>query len=323
VAALWYQAMAEWFGGRLQSARAHAAVAHELGELTQFGHARAWVGRVKGYIEADLGLVEEARASASEALSFAQASGNESYVITNLAVLGRLELALGNLEAAAGFLRDLPGRLISAGWTDPVNAIWADAIETLISVGELEQAAPFLDRYDEYTDRSGSPYAVAMGTRCRGLLAAAKGEFDAAFAALERALAGSADQYPVEHGRTLLCLGIVRRQAKQKRAAREALEQALAIFEESEARLWAEKARAELRRISGRRPADDELTETETRVAILASQGRSNREIAAELFMGLSTVEMHLSRVYRKLGIRSRSGLGPRLAMNRDEAAQP
>ena len=99
------------------------------------------------------------------------------------------------------------------------------------------------------------------------------------------------------------------RRAQQKKASRQALEQALAIFEDLGARPWAERARAELRRISGRAPASDELTETERRVAELAARGRSNKEIAAELFMGLSTVEAHLSRVYRKLGIRSRAGL--------------
>jgi DNA-binding NarL/FixJ family response regulator len=96
----------------------------------------------------------------------------------------------------------------------------------------------------------------------------------------------------------------VRRQAQQKKAAREALEQALGIFEELGARLWAERARAELKRISGRRAPSEELTETERRVAELAAQGRTNKEIAAELFMGVSTVEAHLSRVYRKLGVR-------------------
>ena len=105
----------------------------------------------------------------------------------------------------------------------------------------------------------------------------------------------------------------------QKKAAREALEQALAIFGELGARLWAEKARGELARISGRRAEGDELTETESRVAELAVAGRSNREIAAELFMGVSTVESHLSRVYRKLGVRSRAGLGSRL----ETAAKP
>jgi DNA-binding NarL/FixJ family response regulator len=125
--------------------------------------------------------------------------------------------------------------------------------------------------------------------------------------------------YVFERGRTLLSLGVVRRQTLQKKAARDALGQALVIFEELGARLWAEKTRAELARISGRRAGGDELTETETRVAELAAAGRSNKEIAAELFMGVSTVESHLSRVYRKLGVRSRAGLGPRL----DAGAKP
>jgi DNA-binding NarL/FixJ family response regulator len=109
----------------------------------------------------------------------------------------------------------------------------------------------------------------------------------------------------------------------QKKAAREALDQALAIFEELGARLWADKARAELARISGRRASGDELTETETRVAALAAQGSSNKEIASALFMGVSTVESHLSHVYRKLGIRSRAGLGARLATPADGATNP
>ena len=104
-------------------------------------------------------------------------------------------------------------------------------------------------------------------------------------------------------------------------AARGALEQALAIFEELGARLWAEKARAELARISGRAPASEELTEAERRVAELAAQGRTNKQIAAELFMGVSTVEAHLSHVYRKLGVR-RAELAIRLAMSVDEAIE-
>ena len=120
-------------------------------------------------------------------------------------------------------------------------------------------------------------------------------------------------QYPLERARTLLALGSVHRQAKHKRLAREALDRALAIFEELGAPLWAEKARAELRRISGRRPASDELSETEQRVAALAAEGRSNKQIAAELYVSVRTVEAHLSHIYRKLGVRSRAELTRRL----------
>jgi DNA-binding NarL/FixJ family response regulator len=156
--------------------------------------------------------------------------------------------------------------------------------------------------------------------RCRGLLLAADGELSAAQEAFGRSLA-DARRFPLEYGRTLLCLGVVRRQARQKKASRQALEQALAVFEELGARLWAERARAELRRISGRVAASDELTESERRVAELAARGRTNREIAAELFMGVSTVEAHLSRVYRKLGVR-RAELATRMTIEVDETVQ-
>jgi DNA-binding CsgD family transcriptional regulator len=80
-------------------------------------------------------------------------------------------------------------------------------------------------------------------------------------------------------------------------------------------------SRAELKRIAGRRLASNGPTEAEQRVAALAAQGRSNKEIAAELFMGVSTVETHLARAYRELGIRSRAGLAAGLAISRDDRA--
>ncbi len=180
----------------------------------------------------------------------------------------------------------------------------------------------YLEQWEASAHRLVSPWAIAAAARCRGLLAAAEGDLAAASLAHDESLAELEGlQYPLEHGRTLLCLGTVRRQAQQKKAGREALERALAIFEELGARLWAEKARAELRRISGRRPADDELTESERRVAELAAKGRTNKEIAAELFMGVSTVEAHLSHAYRKLGVR-RAELAGRFAIPVDETIE-
>jgi DNA-binding CsgD family transcriptional regulator len=296
--------MAEWYGGQLQNALGHATTADELGELTQFAHARAWVARVKAWILADVGLADEARAVCEQGLAFARSSSNEAYAISTLAALGRLELALGDLAAAGDNLRDLPERMWSRGWNDPTHTVVPDTIETLVGLGELERAGAYLESYRVHAARSGSPLAEMWEARCRGLLAAATGDFETAFAAFERACTPSTESYQFETGRTLLCLGTVRRQAQQKKAAREALEQALAVFEELGARLWAEKARAELARISGRAPASEELTETERRVAELAAQGRTNKEIAAELYMGVSTVEAHLSHVYRKLGVR-------------------
>ena len=299
VCVLWPLIMLDWLAGRWQQALANAAVAHELTEQTDHPQARAWMGHVKALLETDLGQVDDARASAEEGI----AHSKEMWRIMATAVLGRLELALGDLEAAGGYLRELPGRFLAGGVNDPTAPLWADAIETLITLGELEQARAYLGPYEVNAQRLGSRLARTGPARCRGLLLAAQGDLAAGMAAFERSLTNAAP-FPLERGRTLLCQGMVRRQAQQKKAARETLEQALAIFDELGARLWAEKARAELRRISGRAPASEELTETERRVAELAGQGRTNKQIAAELYMGLSTVEAHLSHVYRKLGVR-------------------
>ena len=124
--------------------------------------------------------------------------------------------------------------------------------------------------------------------------------------------------YPFERGRPLLALGTVRRQAQHKGQARAALDEALAIFEHLGARLWAAKAVDELARISGRRPPGGQLSATEHQVAASAADGRSNNEIAAELFMGVSTVEAHLSAVYRKTGVR-RAELGSWLSASGED----
>jgi DNA-binding NarL/FixJ family response regulator len=121
---------------------------------------------------------------------------------------------------------------------------------------------------------------------------------------------------PFDRGRTLLALGEVQRRAKQKRAARVSLEAALATFEELGAKLWAEKARAELARISGRAPAGG-LTPTEQRIAELVAEGGSNKEVAAALFVTVKTVERNLTRIYEKLGVRSRTELASRYATPR------
>ncbi|HEY6068343.1 MAG TPA: helix-turn-helix transcriptional regulator, partial [Gaiellaceae bacterium] len=114
---------------------------------------------------------------------------------------------------------------------------------------------------------------------------------------------------PLERGRTLLALGQVRRRAKQKRAAREALEAAQATFAEFGAERWAERAAAELRRIGGRTRERWELTSTERRVAELVAEGHTNKEVAAVLVISVRAVEANLTRIYAKLGVRSRTEL--------------
>ena len=158
-------------------------------------------------------------------------------------------------------------------------------------------------------------WALAVIERGRGLVLATRGDLDGAFAAFELALGEHARVTdPFQHARTLLALGRTQRRAKQRAAARATLEDALARFETLGARLWAEQTRAELARIGGRTASRGELTEAERRIALLVAEGRRNREVAAELYLTEHSVETALTRIYRKLGIRSRGELGRALS---------
>ena len=144
------------------------------------------------------------------------------------------------------------------------------------------------------------------------------------FAALERAfeLHEGLGQ-PLELARTHLVTGAIRRRNRQKRAARDSLQAALDSFEELGAPLWAERARAELARIGGRAPAADALTPTEQRVAELVAAGGTYREVADALFISPKTVQWNLSKIYRKLGIRSRAQLATSLGPAAGDGSTP
>ena len=124
---------------------------------------------------------------------------------------------------------------------------------------------------------------------------------------------------PFERARTQLLLGQLQRRSRHKNAANQTLHEALGTFEAVGAPLWTTRARTELARINVTSTDGTELTPSEQRVAEQAAAGLSNRDIAAALFMSRKTVEMNLSRVYRKLGIRSRAQLHARLDPVDDE----
>ena len=121
-------------------------------------------------------------------------------------------------------------------------------------------------------------------------------------------------EIPLDRGRTLIALGAAQRRAKRRRAGRETLEAAVTLLEQIGAGVWVDRAHAELRRISGRAAVPGVLTPAEERVARLVAEGKTNREVAAALFLSDRTVEGHLSRVFTKLGVRSRTELAHVLA---------
>ncbi len=151
--------------------------------------------------------------------------------------------------------------------------------------------------------------------RCRALLLLARGESEAALTAAEEAALGfEAAGFPLDHGRALLVAGEALRRLGERRRAAEKLEASQEIFADLGAPLWLARAEKELSRARPRPRSDRELTSAERRVAALVASGRTNREVSAQLFTTVGTVEVHLTRIYRKLGLRSRTELARRVA---------
>jgi DNA-binding CsgD family transcriptional regulator len=271
-------------------------------------------------VEARRGEVEPSRTHALQGLRLAEIHEYRFEVIRNRSVLGFLELSLGNASAARGYLAPLPLLTEAMGLKEPsVFPFVPDLVEALVRLGKVEEAEPLVMLLEERGRERNRSLALATAARCRGLIAAARGDFRVAVHELEKALVTHEGvQQPFELARTLLMLGEVRRRGKEKRVAREALRAAREIFEHLGARLWSEGARDELRRVGDRARASTDLTPTEQRVAALVSEGRTNREVAGALFISVRTVEANLSRIYQKKGIRSRTELARRVASSSD-----
>lgn len=225
-------------------------------------------------------------------------------------VLGFLELSLGDAARAWDALADV-SRAPAHGSLEVLEAV-ADGVEALIALGRLDAAEDLLSTVREAAAR-GHRWAIPAASRCSALLQVARGDTrEAAFAA-ERAADGfAAAGFPLDRARSLFVAGEALRRAGLRREAAEKLEAARAAFAGLGATVWVARAEAELRRARPRPRRDGELTNAERRVAALVAEGRSNREVAAQLFTTVATVEAHLTRIYRKLGIRSRTELARR-----------
>jgi DNA-binding NarL/FixJ family response regulator len=308
---LFYLAQLEGWAGNWQAAIEHATERLELEPHENPGaplYARA-------FAEACLGLVDEARSDAEEGFRLSARDGNTVIAMQNLHVLGFVELSLEHLREAHEHLSRAIEilRTMGLGEFGPYHCA-PDAIEVLVGLGRQDEAIELLGWLEAIGEATDRPWTVATAHRCRALVRAAAGDFDgsllSAIVALEH---HERLPMPFERGRTLLVKGGIERRRRQKRAARETLEQAFGVFETLGARLWAERARSEVARVGIRSQAQPGLTPVEERVARLAASGQTNREIASALYLSVKTVEDNLSRVYRKLGIRSRAQLGAQL----------
>jgi DNA-binding CsgD family transcriptional regulator len=321
---LTYLAEVECRAGNWEVAARHAQEAYDIdveaGWLLGLGHLLF----PRALVAAHAGDVAGARSDAEEGLRHSLRNEDLLDASCNRAVLGFLELSLANPAAAMGQLEPVLAFLDELGSPEPgIIPVAPDAIEAMVSLGRLEEAEALLDRLERQGRALDRPWAVATAGRGRGLLAAARGDLPAARSALEQAMVEHRQvPQPFELARTLLAKGEVERRAKQKKAARSSLEQALDLFLALGAPLWAQRARDDLARAGGAMPPSGELTPTEQQIVQLVGEGKKNREVAEALFISVKTVEANLSRIFHKLGVRSRTELARQIATH-DQRVSP
>jgi DNA-binding CsgD family transcriptional regulator len=298
--------------------RRAAALAREAYDLAvQFGReaAEAKPMFTLAKAEAALGDLDSARSRTTAALAITRSRGWQSR--GPYSVLAFIELSLENYQAAYEACSYCIDRNTELAAGEPYSEIFG-AVEALAALGRLQEARSLLGPWEERSRALGRRWAVAAAAHARGTILAADGDLEGAEEVLLEAVSvGETAGMPLRLGRSLLTLGSVQRRLRKKQAAGETLDEAMEIFERLGAGVWAERARRELGRIGGRIAARAELSATETEIAELVGAGRSNREVAEALHLSPKTVEWNLSKIYRKLGVRSRTELAAHSAERR------
>jgi DNA-binding CsgD family transcriptional regulator len=279
----------------------------------RFAMLRGDLDRAADLIEEALVLLEELAAVEGRRAAF---DGTMMEVFAR-SLRGRIASFSGrHAEAHELFLEDVES-LRQLGLRELLVEALVEDITTLVALGELDEARQSLHELGELTPALGKPWLDALEARARGLVASADGDLTSALHHLERSrdlLDSLPSPWPYELARTLFWLGTVQRRTRRKQAARSSFDRALQLFEHLGAGLWSEKTRAELPRIGGRPSQTSALTATERRIAEVVATGRSNAEVAQVLFISPKTVEWNLSKIYKKLHVRSRTELAAKLA---------
>jgi DNA-binding CsgD family transcriptional regulator len=299
--ALIFTGASELFAGDLGRARVlfteREAIEGSRGEDCGVGEAMvlAWQGQVR-----------DARTRVAAAVRSATERGLGWKLVYLEYALAVLELGQGHYEAAlASAPHGYEENVILSSFALP------DLIEAAVRCGELSFAMDALDRVGSRAFASPTPLALGLFARSRALLAdgpAAEDSYQEALAHLGHA------RGPGHLARAHLLYGEWLRREKRRRDAREHLRAAYDLFETMGAGGFAERARLELaatgetarKRAPGQQGA---LTPQEFQVTVLAAAGSTNLEIAAKLFISPKTVDYHLGKVFRKLGVSSRRQL--------------
>jgi DNA-binding CsgD family transcriptional regulator len=275
------------------------------------GHSAA-LHRCQALVAAGRGESEEARRQADAAIADAAALGLPWHRLEALRARGLAELLAGEPAAACRSLREVWEHTRRVGIENPgAFPVAPELVWALAAAGEVDEARTVCEALARQVSAQDHLWGCAGAAVARGHLLLAIGDFEAAV----RCLTDGAARYlglgfPFDQARALTALGIAHRRLRQRREAASSLEWAAAIFDDIGSPGWAELAREELGRIGGRRAGvTGELTATESRVAQLVARGMTNKEVAAVLTVTVGAVEAHLTRIYAKLGVRSRTEL--------------
>ncbi|MBF9072616.1 AAA family ATPase [Streptacidiphilus fuscans] len=280
------------------------------------------------------GSLDRARLLAQRGAHRAARDGDRFWRLWNLTVLGRVQLMAGRAAQAAEVLREARVIEREMGIVDPGIGRWhADLAEALVAEGTesaLAEAGEFVDEVSAVARRLGREAVLGTMERAAALLRLARGETPEAAGLLESAVARLRPQgVPLELARALSALAEAERRGRRHTASRRAADEALQIFQDAGAAAWLAVGEPHAQgaalpppvpRQAAAHPAvSSPLTPSEQRIAALAAAGATNREIAADCYLSVKTVEASLSRVYRKVGVRSRTELASRTEL----VAQP
>jgi DNA-binding CsgD family transcriptional regulator len=301
---LWYLAMVELRAGRWTEASSLSDQAIDI--RTQYGMELPPDHLPPALIALHQGDFELARRHSERALALA----DRMLLPVHLSILGTVELWTDNRDGAITWFDRAEEAADVRGLVEPALRAWRpDEYEALLRSGRVDEAEQRLADWEAQAIRLGRKRERAGAARVRGLIAAARGDLPAAERLLEDAATRHEDAGdPFGLARCRLALGVVHRRLRRKRLARAALEAAVQAFDALGAASWLAEARAELARIGGRERIEG-MSPSEQRVAELVAEGRTNRDIAAALFLTERTVASHLTHAYAKLGVRSRTEL--------------
>jgi DNA-binding CsgD family transcriptional regulator len=314
---LFAYAQVDWYEGHLQRAYDHALeavqIVEELGTPQTLDDCLSRLAM----FEAVLGRESDSRGHGQRALESAQQLGDRKNEVRARSALGMLALVTGDADTAVAQLAPAVAAVEAGGVGNPnLFRIHPDLVEAYARSGRTDEAKSVAASLERQARATGIPWSMGAAMRYRALVADADAAAEAGF---QEALQRHESAGSFERARTELCFGEQLRRRGQRRDSRRHLGAALEAFETSGATPWAERARTELR-ASGltprrRRPtAREQLTPQELQIARLVAEGKTNRDVAATLFVTPKTVEFHLTRVYRKLEIHSRTELVRRMA---------